>query len=164
MHLLIKTPATGAGFTLIELIIYMGLITTLLVITSQIFFAVLDVQTESEANSAIEQDGRFILARLSYDFNESTLITTPLNLGDTSVTLSLDNGTKIYENTNGNLLLNGSQLNSTGTTISNLLFTRLGNSGVGKKNTVRISFRLTSTVLRTKGPDIKDFQTTIGTR
>lgn len=57
------------------------------------------------------------------------------------------------------------QINSSGTTVSGLAFTRLATSGISGTNTITMSFTLTSTVTRAgRGTEQKSFQTTVGTR
>ena len=65
------------AFTIIELLIYMGLLAGLITILGTVLSQVIDVQLESQAISAVEQDGRFILARLNYDLHRVASVTTP---------------------------------------------------------------------------------------
>src|SRR3990172_1905169 len=71
------------GFTLIEIIIYMALLSIFLLTLTDIFVSILDVQLESDATSAVEQDGRFILSRISYYIPRATDISTPPQIGQT---------------------------------------------------------------------------------
>ena len=167
-----EIPAQGrTGFTLIELLIYMGILSILLAALSQIFGSIIDSQLESEATSSVQQDGRFIFSRLAYDINraqDSAGIIQPASLGATSTALQLniDGVSYTYSLNGGNLeLAEGAvtnALNSSETTVSNLSFTRLGNSG--GKNTVQIEYTVTSKIIQPKGLETKDFQTTIGIR
>src|SRR3989344_6301854 len=72
-----QMPNVQKGFTLIELIIYMGLLVILLSVLTSIFMSSLDVQLESQANSAVEQDGSYILSRLAYDIHRAEAISIP---------------------------------------------------------------------------------------
>jgi len=157
------------GFTLVELLIYMGLLSIILVVLSQIFGSILDAQLESEATSSVHRDGRFILSKLTYDVHRANSIVLPASLGASSTSLQLDiSGINTYSLNNGNLELTDSlgtnNLNSGDTIVSNLTFTRIGNSVANAKNTVRIFYTVTSKVIRPKGLETKDFQTTIGIR
>ena len=156
------------GFTLVELLLYMGLLLLLLLIQTQILTSVLGVRLESEANSAIQQDARFILAKLIYDINRADNIVLPATPSAQSETLSLtiDNISNTYSLSGENLIianiLGSNNLNSYGTRISNLSFKRLGN--VGGKNTITFSFTLTSTTQREGGPETRTVQTSSGLR
>lgn len=158
----------NSGFTLVELLIYMGLISILMVFMSQLFGAIFDVKIESEANSAVDQDGRFILSRLIYDIERSAAITTPLNYGSssTSLVLTIDGVSNSYSVTGGNLqLANGSgtaNINSSQTAVSNMSFLKIGNETANE--TVQISFTLSSIAQRTAGSEVRTYQTTVGRR
>jgi len=158
------------GFTLVELLIYMGILSILLVVLSQIFGSVLDAQLESESTSAVHRDGRFILSKLSYDIHKAQSIVTPAAIGNqsTSLQLTIEGINYTYTVSSGNLEITSgletNNLNSGDTTVSNLTFTRIGNSVANAKNTVRITYTITSKIVRPKGMETKDFQTTIGIR
>lgn len=168
----IRQPANHAsrkkGFTLVEMLLFLAIFTGLLVMLTSIFTASLDVQKESEATSAVQQDGSYIVSRLTYDITRATSITTPASLGSQTNTLVLVIGgiTTTYALTNSNVTLTNNvgtdQLNSYDTTISNLTFKRLGNSG--GKNSIQINCTVTSRVLRNNGYEVKNFQTTGGLR
>ncbi len=155
---------SGTGFTLIELIIYMGLMTGFLVMLSNIFGSILSVRVESQASSSVEQDGRFILARLAYDVNRATVSSVPntttlvLTIGGQAYTYSL-NGSKLQLVQPAGTDL----LNSSGSTISGLTFQRLVNTG-GREDTIKAQFTLNSVSQRAGGSEVRSFNTTIGRR
>jgi type II secretory pathway pseudopilin PulG len=152
------------GFTIIESLLYGAIFVVFLLVLTQIFTASLDVQLESEAQSAIQQDGRFILSRLDFDILRADAITVPVAAGDVedNLALTIDGNTYTYTLLNRNLLITDAagshNLNSFGTTVSNLTFKRLSN------DTIQASFTLTSTTQRPGGADIRNFQSTFGTR
>lgn len=156
------------GFTLMEIVIYMGLLSIMLVILTGIFLSTLDAQLESQTVSSVEQDGRFILSRLIYDINRAQDIATPVNTGESGNTLvlSIAGVNYNYDLVNGNLRLNINSvidsLNGFDTTISNLTFQRLGK--VGGKNSIKVGFTIASKTQRTSGAEIKNFQTTVALR
>ena len=158
----------GGGFTIVELVIYSALLLVFLLVLTQIFFSVLDVQLESEATSAVTQDGRYIVLRLIYDVSRATAMTTPAALGQqtSNLVLTIGGTTYTYSVTGGILSLNDGtttqRLNSVGTTISNPTFRRLGN--VSGKNSVKFAFTVTSTGLRSIGNEVQDFASTVGLR
>jgi type II secretory pathway pseudopilin PulG len=157
------------GFTITELLIYMGIFTILLVVLTEIFVTTLNVQLESEATSSVDQDSRFILSRLMYDIQRASRIDVPASLGSLpGDTLSLiiggDTYTYALNNTDLELDRNGTanKLNSFDTTISNVVFQRLGNPG--GVNSIKVGFTVSSKVQRASGPEIKNVQTMIGLR
>jgi prepilin-type N-terminal cleavage/methylation domain-containing protein len=157
------------GLTLVELIVSMGLMSIFMLVLTDIVVAVGDVQTESEAASAVAQDGRYILARLSYDVQRAESIATPPFVGasSTQMVLTIGGGTAYtYALSGGNLRLTANSLtdnlNSSETTVSGFSIQRYGNSG--GKHTLTISFTLTSTATRDTGAEVKTFTTTVGVR
>lgn len=155
------------GVTLVEVLIVMGLLAIFLIILTSIFTATLDVQNQSKAYSAVQSDGRFIMARINYDITQSTSITTPTTLGVTSTSLVLTTATNsfTYALVGGNLQLTdntGSANLNSGTVVTNLSFTKLGNPG--GKNTTRYSFTLTSTSKHSGTADTQTFTNTVGRR
>lgn len=77
-----------AGFTLVELLLVMGIFAILLAVITDMFVSVLNVQTEAKANTSVTQDGRYILSKLSYDISRATTVTTPedLNVATSGIT------------------------------------------------------------------------------
>lgn len=156
------------GFSIIELVIYIGLMSVLLLVISRIFISSLDIQTESKAASRVEQDGRFILAHLAYSVANAESITTPSAIGDESSSLVLDeDGTLLTYSLNNNILElteNGEtdRLNSPATAISGLSFQKIGNPGGNE--TIRVEFTITSTDTSEAAPETQTYQTTLGTR
>jgi hypothetical protein len=157
-----------SGFTITELLVYMGILSIILVILLEIFVSVLSVKTESKSTSSVHQDGRFILSRLMYDINRAQSIKIPANLGEEADTLKVgvDGIDYTFFENGGSLWLENDmgvdQLNSVGTAVSDLGFRRLGN--INGKNTVKVNFKLTSKVRRETGHEEEYFQTTIGLR
>ena len=167
-QLVTKSLKVKRGFTLVELIIYMGLLAIFVITLTDVLVSILDIQLESQATSAVEQDSRLIIGRMGYDIPRATAIITPANRGDSANTLELDIGgvTYRYQIDANNLLLddgNGSlNLNGSETIISNLLFQKIGNAG--GKNTVRVTFTIQSVTAPDSDPEVKNFVTTIGRR
>lgn len=145
----------------------MGLLSILLVALTDMFTSVLNVQTESEATAAVSQDGRFILSRLSYDLNHASSVTTPAALGGSGSTLAVVIGgnTYTYAVSSGNLQLTNNlgtnNLNGSETIISGFTVQRLG---VASKDSIRLSFTVTSRPLPDQGAESKTFTTTVGRR
>ena len=162
-------PNHPKGFTLIELILYVGILSILIGVLSTIFGAIIDVQLNSASTSAVDQDGRYIISKLSYDFKEATASAQPALPGNTtsSLTLQIPGNALNYTyslDPNGNLLLvnddGSNQLNSSDTEVSNLSFTRIGSGG--DDDTIRINFTVTSRINQPSGEETQSFQTTLG--
>jgi prepilin-type N-terminal cleavage/methylation domain-containing protein len=157
-----------AGFTLIELLMSMALMGMFLVVLTDVVSSTLDVQTESEAVSSVSEDGRFVLARLDYDIQRATSITTPAALGasGSSLVLVIGGVNNTYALSGGNLQLTNASgstnLNSNDSTVSGLSFQKVGNSG--GKETIRVSYTVTSVAQTDQGQDARSFTTTFGRR
>ncbi len=156
------------GFTLVELSVYFAIFSILLLILTSIFASSLESQIESESLSSAEQDGRFLLLRLSKDIQRAQDILSPSSIGSSSSMLELSIGSEnyIYKLASQNLILekNAEQnkLNNFNTTISNLNFLRLGN--IGGKNTLTVSFTIESKTMLENRRETKNFKTTVGLR
>src|SRR5581483_6188895 len=154
------------GFTLIELIIYLALLSGFLLILTNIFIAVLNVRTASQTSSSVDQDGRFILARLSYDLNRSSADSVPnattlnLTIGGQSYSYVL-NGTNLQLTQPGPLIDN---LNGSGSKVTSLTFQKVANP-TGHEDTIKIQFNLQSSALNNDiTAENRSFSTTVGRR
>ncbi len=158
------------GFTIVEFLIYMGILVILLTALTSVFTSILDVSSESQASSAVERNGKYILAKLAYDIHQATgsgVLSPVLGSSSGSLKLSLGGITSTYStNNSGNLQVTSNLgtdfLSSYDASVSGLTFTTLGNSG--GKNSVQISFTLTSLMQRISGNETANFSTTVGTR
>ena len=157
------------GFSLIELVIYIGVLSILLGAMTSVFTTIVDVQLESSATSSVDQDGRYILAKLLHDFQASTpiVINTPSSPGTTTTSLSLtlngDATSSAYTiNGSNNLILTNSfgsnMLNSSDTSVATFSAKRIGNGGTS--DTVEISFTLNSRTKQRSGYETKTFMST----
>jgi len=156
------------GVTLVEVIIYVAILSMFLVVLTNIFASILDVRSESEASSAISADTRYIISRLSFDVKRATAINTPTAIGATTNNLSLVIGGINYDYTivGNNLTLannfGNNNLNSSETKLQNITFQKL--SYVTGKNTVKVTFTINSSSIRNSGPETKTITTTISLR
>ena len=158
------------GTSLIELLLYMAILSVLLVILTRIFISALDVQLESEAGSAIEQDGNYILAKLAYDMHRAKSIVIPSSNGATSSSFQIVVGGVNYTysvdvNNNLNLVnnLGTNTLNSFDSSVSSFTVLRLGNGKV--EDTLKINYTITSRAKRISGNEApRSFQTTLSLR
>lgn len=156
------------GFTLVELLIYMGLLTILMTILTRLFTATIDVQLSSEATGGIEEDSRYIYSRLAYDLSRADTFVVPEIPGSSANTLTIMVGPETYtyrlDGTNLILVNNTGEgvLNSYMTGISNITFTLLG-SETGKKS-IQVTYVITSTIQSSSGSVSRNITTTITER
>jgi hypothetical protein len=166
LNIVKRIKFSAKGFSLIEMLIYMGLLTVLVGILSMVFASIVDVQLQSESASSVDQDGRYILSKMLYDIKSTSSITIPASPGDTSATLQMqvNNITYTYSlDGSGNLQLSNNYgtnvLNGYDTQITGLSFQRLG---AGDSNdTVRMTYTLSSRTSPHGHAASKSFQTTL---
>lgn len=163
-----KIVKNKLGFTLVELSIYMGISMIILLILIELLAAIFNTKLTSQSTSSVSQDGRYIYTRLIYDVNRAQNVSIPANLGDTDNKLSLiiNNQPLTYMLQEGNIVIedagNTYVLNGVNTTVSDLLFTRIGNPN--GKHTFKITYKITSRIVERGAPESKVFQTTAGLR
>lgn len=139
------------GTTIVELTLYMGLLSIFLFILSDLFVQMLNTQTRSTAVSLVQNNGNFLLTKLTRDINQADTITTPSSLGTSSTTIVLTMGTTSATYSIGNSRLQRTDssgtyyLNDADTSISNFNALRLGNTG--GKHGLQFSFTVTSNVV-----------------
>lgn len=156
------------GFTIVEFLIYMGLLSIFLIVLTNVFVSIFDVKSESEATSAVQQDGRYILQRLIYDVSRASSISTPGSYGLSTTNLVLNmSGVEYTYSISGNNLqlvnnLGANKLNSSNTIVSGITFQKIGNTV--ENETVQIDFSLSSVADPNGGVETRSFQTTVARR
>jgi len=155
------------GFTLVELLIYMALVSMFLLVLLDVFTITLSSKLASESTSAISYDSRYILSKLSYDVNNADSVTLPA-LGATGASLQLTSGgvTSTYTITSGNLVKTVGgvpmSLNGTDTGLDSISFKNLGNPG--GKPTIQVVYTVRSKIVVWGGTQTQTINTTVGTR
>lgn len=136
-----KAKQNNQGFTLIEMLLYMGLSAIILTSLTEVFVLIGRLRLESQSFSASEQDGIYLLSRFAYDLGRSSSISIP-SLGGQGVVLqtnkvrySLDSQNRLQITDS----LGTDIINNYDVSISNLTFYHL-NGGI--RDLVRISFSL----------------------
>lgn len=123
----------NAGFTIVELVIYLGISVVMLTILGELFGSILNEGSKVQNYSAVQMDGKYILSRLKTHLNNADAVTVPANLGESSSELVLVEGgtTYHYYVINSHLYLNDGSgdylISDPNTSISNVLFTKTGN-------------------------------------
>ncbi len=149
------------GFTLVEMLITIGILSFLLIIFSQVIGGIFALQLKSGVTSTLSQDYHFLLSRLSYDVARASTfaVTSP-----TALDLTINSSLYHYELTGGNLTLavdggTPQVLNSAATTIPSLTFV------INTPPSVTIVLTLATTYLEPgSSPASRVLTTTLGTR
>jgi len=156
------------GVTLIELVIYMSILSVLLLFFTDMFATLINKQLETESLSHVQQDANYLLSKFTYDFGRASSIEIPAAPGTpiSSLRLKIDSALYDYSVHSGNIITEhaGVQdvLNSSEVTISNPTFQRLGEGN--SHDVVRITFDVTSKIKQRAGYDVTHFSTTLGIR
>jgi len=164
---------------MIELLIYIGLLTLFLTVLTTLFVSIFKLQLTTQSTSSLTQDTRFIIARMGYDIENAKSISTPLSLGQTTNSLTFtdsNNNTFTYALVANNLTLNGpsipngtnTNINGADTSISNITFQRIGTQPPAPATppppTIQVIFTINSNVIEKNIPRSQDIQTTYGLR
>lgn len=160
------------GVTIIELLVYVGLLSMFMIVLLDVFTSILGAKVESQSTSGVSQDTRYILSKLTYEINNADSISAPANFGVTANSLTLVDGANSYTYSldgAGNLNIisaAGTQrLNGADTKITDISFTKLGNAGViDNKPTIRVSFTVESLIEEPSGQQEQTINTTVGLR
>ena len=156
------------GLTVTELLIYMGLMAIFITVLLGIFTSALKTKLASQSTSAISQDSRYILSKLSYDVNNADSVTSPA-LGATSTSLQLvASGSAItIASSSGNLVRTvggvSTNLNGIDTQLDSISFKNIGNTG--GKPTIQVVYTIRSKIIiQGGGTETQSINTTVGTR
>lgn len=141
---------------MVELLIYIGLLTLFLTILTSLFVSIFKLQLTTQSTSSLTQDTRFIITRMGYDIGNATSLMVP-----DSTHLQF-NGTSTYSlDGDGNLILTiggiNNRLNGLDTNISNISFQQVD-------ETVQVKFTIDSNVIEESGPRSQVIQTSYGLR
>lgn len=168
------------GVTMVELLIYIGLLTLFLTVLTSLFVSIFKLQFTTQSTSSLTQDTRFIIARMGYDIENAKSISSPV-LGQPpsdSLTFIDTNGNSFtYElDASNNLTLDGpsipngtnTKINGLDTTFSAISFqmigTQLSAPATSPPPTVQVKFTINSNVIEQSGPRSQTIQTTYGLR
>ena len=173
--LITRMRRSEKGVTLLELLIYMGIFATLLMVLVELFGNIVNVSLKTQAVSAVSQDGRYILNRFTYDIRQATTIAIPAS-GSSGSTLQFTKGDgktytySLVAGANGEDDLdlsdgiNTAVVNGYGTTVSSISFTHLATTGTSGLQTITISLTLKGRIKDQQGYEQKTFTTTVGIR
>jgi Tfp pilus assembly protein PilW len=144
-----KSLKSEAGFSLVELILYIGVSATILTVVSVFLFALWQVRVKNHAISEVEQQGMFVMRQITQSVKNAAFITAPAP-GSEDQTLilqtyssSTDPSAFTIDGSTINISEAGSPamaLTAPNVAVSNLVFTNLSRNGT--PGVVRISFTL----------------------
>lgn len=77
------------GITIVEMVIYLGIVSALLVIFINLFGVIVDRQLETESLSSTQYESTYLLSRFTYDFGRASSIDVPAFPGSSSAMLRL---------------------------------------------------------------------------
>lgn len=141
---------------MVELLIYIGLLTLFLTVLTTLFVSIFKLQLTTQSTSSLTQDTRFIITRMGYDIGNAASLAVP-----DSTHLQFNGTNTYFLDENGNLILTiggiSNKLNSLNTSISSISFQKVG-------DTVQVKFTINSNVIEESGPRNQDIQTTYGLR
>lgn len=164
----LKARSKQSGFSLIELLIYLGLYSVLIVVITQLFITLLDSRTEAENATMLQQESRYIAQRLAFDIRRATTVTQPATVGQTAnlLELQIDGETYRYQrNINGFIELvspTSTASISSQVTASEFIVQKTGGSGVS--DGAQVKLRLVSPHLTPQGQDEQLSEFAVSTR
>ncbi|MEK7633708.1 MAG: prepilin-type N-terminal cleavage/methylation domain-containing protein [Patescibacteria group bacterium] len=153
------------GFTIIEFLLYIGILSILLLVFADLFISMARLRTKTESTSNVQQDSSYLINKFIYDIHQASTVSIPAQPSDQSPILNLViNGVNnSYSLQGGNLVLSdGNRLNGYDTTISNLQFTRLGQGDI--HDVIKINFTINSLVKNQAGYETQSYETVAGLR
>jgi len=146
----------------------MGILSIVLLVFIDLFISMSRLRTESDAVSNVQEDTGYLLNKFIYDIHQAKTITTPATplAQSNSLVMTINGTTYTYSSQSGNLNLNDSltnyQMNGYDTTLTNLLFTRLGSGNAF--DVIKINFTLRSRVKKQSGFETQSYETIVGLR
>ena len=168
---MIKKLEIQKGVTIVELLVYMGLLSIFIVVILDVLLTVLDARLQAESTSSVDQDTNFILAKLSSDIYNADSVTYPVNAGDSGNSLTLIKNGIAYsysEDASGNFIVttgsSSANLNSTNTILTGLSFKRTQTADPDTKPVIKINYSLKSVIEVHGKVDSRDIETAVGLR
>jgi type II secretory pathway pseudopilin PulG len=125
-HHLKQKRSTQQGFSLIEIILYVAILT--IILSGMITFAwdVIYGQEKALAQQTVQQAGRLALERISYEIRQAEAVTL---VSASEISLNTDAGTKTILLNAGSVTLDGVALTSDQITVNDLTFTDYSQGG-----------------------------------
>lgn len=129
------TARNREGFSLLELLIYVAVLSIVMVMISSTFIALNRGSSQSEIRSEVNSNLRFAIEKIGQDVRAASSVSTPATAGATSTTLVLmvSSATTTYDVSSGQLrrqvgTSTPEVLTSDAVTVNTPVFTRLENT------------------------------------
>lgn len=156
------------GFTLVEILLYLALLSIFLLVSTDFFVTTAAFTVESQQKNFVDLDSRLIFSRLRYDLLRASAVAIPSQITPTSTSLTLVIGGQSFsyslvgdsltlQEPTGNFALHSNQ-----TKVTSLTFQRIGNSG--GLPTVKFTFTVESTGQDSGGPKSRTVTSTVSLR
>lgn len=84
-----KLSRQKKGITIVEMLVYLGLSTILMLTLAELFAGVLEESTKTQNYSAVQTDGQYVMTRLRNHISAASQIMVPASLGDSSTELQI---------------------------------------------------------------------------
>lgn len=141
----IKFILTMRGFTLIEFLLYIGILTVVLALACGFLWNIIFGTIKATSHQEVQENGRFILTKMTQEIKKASGVNSPLG-GATSTVLSLAMANAsldptVFDLVDGKLRITSGahgpyELNSDQVTVNNFQFTDLSYSGT--PGTIRV--------------------------
>ena len=144
-----RVQKTESGFTLVEILLYLAIAGSVLLVVSSLTFLLLKARVRNQGIAEVQQQGSFTMATIMKNLRQARGINYPLP-GQNGQQLSLDmydassspltfdgSGSAITESRGGGTVFD---LTSPKVVVSNFSFANLGRPGTG--GVIRVSFTL----------------------
>lgn len=161
------------GFSLLELLVYIGILALMSVILSTAFVSLTRGRAQSTARSDVESNARFVLERITQDISAASSVTSP-TLAAASSTLSIvsSGSTIVYDVAAGILRRTegagaAERLTSTAISVETPTFTRIENYNstlAATTTSVRVTMTIRATNAAGEGAYTTNLRTTVDLR
>ena len=154
---MIKLPTTNyklstiSGFTLVELLLYVGISSAILLASSLFLATLLESRIKNQTIAEVEQQGLAVMQMVTQDIRNAEVINSPIR-GTNGIALSLNlvegvNNPIIFDSADGAIqikegLNSAIPLTNTRVAVSNLFFSNLARAST--TDTIRVQFTLSA--------------------
>lgn len=155
-----------SGFTLIEILMTLGIVSILLITLTQVFSGIINLRLKNDITTTLAQDSRYLFSILEYDLVSASNVTSPatstsgsnLNLTSRGQNISYSyDGTTLSRSVGGDTVpvITESELSS---------FTVSRGLDLGGKPVITIQYTLTTPAVSDSPSQSRSFETTYGLR
>lgn len=143
-----KRALTSRGFSLLELLIYLAILSIMSVVLATAFITLTRGRSQNEARTEVQANARFAMDKISQDIANASSITSPTTTVSNTLQLVVNGATVQYAVSNGQLQRtvggNPDAVTSTRVTVDAPVFTRADNyNAVLNATTTSVQTQLT---------------------